>query len=67
MIVTDLDDYCNDRWFQEGAENVLFAILSRSSLAPTQSPVDCLMLEKFSQGKGTDFEPDHFHPSSNEG
>jgi hypothetical protein len=41
MIVTDLGNYCIDLRFPEGAENALFASLSRSALAPTQPPVEC--------------------------
>jgi hypothetical protein len=47
MIVSDLDDYCIDRRFLERAENALFAILSRSALASTQSPLECLLVEIF--------------------
>jgi len=47
MIVTDLDDYCIDGRFPERAENVLFSTLSRSALAPTQIPVECLLVEIF--------------------
>jgi len=47
MIVTDLDDYCTDRRFPEREENTPFVTLSRSALAPTQPPVECLLVEIF--------------------